>query len=90
MKYQHNSETDNRFKSISEFKDCVIRGGEPVFIWHGNTYGVCFVDTGYCIARIDGTGEKICSTADSILEYVLDGDRLIDVITKVTVIYRNV
>ena len=86
----HNSEEENRFKTISEFKECIIRGGEPVFVWSGDTYGVCFTDTGYCIARIDGTGEKMCSTPDSVLEYMLDGDRLRDIITKVTVISRNI
>ena len=65
-------------------------GGEPVFVWNGDAYGVCFADTGYCIARIDGTCEKLCSTADSVLEYLLDGDRLRDIITKVTVISRNI
>ena len=66
----YNSEEDNRFKTISEFKECIIRGGEPVFIWNGITYGVCFADTGYCIARTDGTFEKMRSTPDSVLEYV--------------------
>ena len=32
---------------------------------------------------------KMCATSDSVLEYMLDGDRLRDVITKVTVISRN-
>ena len=86
----YNSEEDNRFKTISEFKECIIRGGEPVFVWNGESYGVCFADNGYCIARIDGTGEKMCATADCVLEYLLDGDRLRDVITCVTVISRNI
>ena len=86
----YNSEEDNRFKTISEFKECIIRGGEPVFVWNGESYGVCFADNGYCIARIDGTGEKMCATADSVLEYQLDGDRLRDVITRVAVISRNI
>ena len=41
------------FKSIREFKDCIIRGGEPVFAWKGVCYGVCFHGEGYCIARED-------------------------------------
>ena len=32
----YNSEEDNRFKTISEFKECIIRGGEPVFVWNGD------------------------------------------------------
>lgn len=86
----HNSEEDNRFKTISEFKECIIRGGEPVFIWQGIAYGVCFVDAGYCIARIDGALEKMCDTPNDVLEYKLGGDRLRDVITRVTIISRNI
>ena len=52
------------FKSIREFKDCIIRGGEPVFAWKGVCYGVCFHGEGYCIAREDGSGEKLCKTPD--------------------------
>ena len=86
----YNSEEDNRFKTISEFKECVIRGGEPVFLWNGDGYGVCFVDGGYCIARIDGTHERICNSPDAVLEYTIHGDRLRDIITRVTVISRNI
>ena len=86
----HNSEEDNRFKTISEFKECIIRGGEPVFVWNGESQGVCFADNGYCIARIYGTGEKMCSSPDSVLEYLLDGDRLRDIITRVSIISGNI
>ena len=65
-------------------------GRRTCFFWNGDTYGVCFAETGYCVARIDGTSEKMCSTPDDILEYMLDGDLLRDVITKVTVISRNI
>ena len=85
-----NTEEDNRFKTISEFKECIIRGGEPVFSWHGITYGVCFSDIGYCIARMDGSYEKLCTTPDSVLEYTVSGDRLRDVITRVTVVSRTI
>ena len=68
----------------------VIRGGEPVFLWNGDVYGVCFVDSGYCIARSDGTHERICSSPDAVLEYTIHGDRLRDIITRVTVISRNI
>ena len=52
------------FESISEFKDCIIRGGEPVFAWKGVCYGVCFHGEGYCIAHEDGKGEQLCKTPD--------------------------
>ena len=31
MKYSFNSDEENRFETISNFKECIIRGGEPVF-----------------------------------------------------------
>ena len=89
MKYLYNSDEDNRFKTISEFVDCIIRGGEPVFEWNNECYGVCFAENGYCIAHLDGSAEKLCSTTDDVLEYMLGEDKLRDVITKVEVTERT-
>jgi hypothetical protein len=36
------TEDESRFETISEFQECLIRGGEPVFEWNGVRYGVCF------------------------------------------------
>jgi hypothetical protein len=85
-----NSFGDYCFKTISEFKECIIRGGEPVFLWNGVRYGVCFAKGGYCIAEADGNNEKICKTPDEVLEYKVGADRLRDVITQVTVIERTI
>ena len=85
-----NSLDDNRFKTISEFKECITRGGEPVFVWNDIRYGVCFGNGGYCIAEIDGSNEKACKTPDEVLEYMVGEDRLRDVITQVAVIERTI
>lgn len=77
------------FKTISDFKECVIRGGEPVFLWNGVKYGVCYLADGYCIARTDGECEMLCKTPDDILEYRVGGDRLRDIITEVEVTDRT-
>lgn len=90
MKYGFNPEEDSRFKTISEFKECIIRGGEPVFVWNGVQYGVCFYNDGYCIAHANGEHERICDTPDDVLEYTMGNNRLRDVITHVTVISRNI
>ena len=37
-KWFHDGRYD--FESISDFKDCMIRGGEVQFIWRGKAYGV--------------------------------------------------
>ena len=81
---------DNRFQTLSEFKDCLIRGGEPVFVWNGQQYGVCFYGEKYCISLTNGEQEKVCDTLDDVLSYRVGEEYLRDVITKATVLHRNV
>ena len=77
-------------------------GGEVVFIWNGITY-CCFsnltppgkTETMLYISKADceenwEASEKWCHDADEILEYMVGGDRLRDVITQVTVIERTI
>lgn len=90
MKYTFNSDEENHFKTISNFKECIIRGGEPAFVWKGLQYGVCFYGDKYCIALTNGEQEKICDTPDDVLNYQVGEDRLRDVITQVTVLHRNI
>ena len=97
-----NSYEDDRFKSISDFKWCMKRGGEVQFDWKGISY-CCFgcvspapgepprmviAQTGS--AEINSRTEKWCDTADEILEYMVGDDRLRDVITKVIVTERTI
>ncbi|MUU12849.1 MAG: hypothetical protein EP146_16590 [Oscillibacter sp.] len=90
-----NSLEDNRFKTISDFKQCMRRGGEVQFEWNGVLY-CCFgcispaADAApkmvICQAgsvEVNTRTEKWCDTADEILEYMVGGDRLRDVITQV-------
>ena len=84
------TEEECRFETVSEFQECIIRGGEPVFEWNGVRYGVCFAGGGYCIARTDGSCERIYNTPDELLEYMVDGERLRDIITKVYIISRSI
>lgn len=90
MKYTLNSDEEYCFKTISNFKECIIRGGEPVFAWKGLQYGVCFYGDRYCIALANGEQERICDTPDDVLNYYVGEDRLRDVITQVTVLHRNI
>ena len=97
-----NSLEDNRFKTISDFKQCMRRGGEVQFEWNGVLY-CCFG----CISpaadampkmvicqagsvEVNTRTEKWCDTADEILEYMVGGDRLRDVITQVKVWERTI
>lgn len=81
---------EDNFKTISAFKECIIRGGEPVFEWNGIHYGVCFANEGYCIAHTDGSCEKMCKTPNDVLEYMVGDDKLRDIITKVHVVSRSI
>ena len=88
--YDTSTPEDMRFKTISEFKNCITCGGEIVFSWGAKHYGVFKSDVHYCIALTNGEEEKWCDTADEVLEYMVGGDRLRDVITKVTVWDRTI
>ncbi len=96
-----NSLEDNRFKSISDFKWCVSCGGEVEFEWKGRSYGIWpkqhktpdaplqMLISEIWVDDIVAT-EKWCDTADEVLEYMVGGDRLRDVITQVTVWDRTI
>ena len=85
-----NTSEDNRFKTISEFKECITRGGEVLFSWKHQRYGVFQDGSLYCIAFDNGENEKWCTTPDEVLEYIVGEDRLRDVITQVTVLDRTI
>ena len=81
---------ENNFKTLHEFKECIIRGGEPVFEWNGVRSGVCCAGGGYCIANTHGSCERIYNTPDELLEYMVDNERLRDIITKVYVVSSSI
>ena len=86
-----NTEEDNRFKTISEFKECMVRGGEVEFMWNGLHYSVTHYNDNISIShsrRQDTEMQR--KTADEILEYMVGEDRLRDVITKVSVVDRTI
>ena len=86
-----NTEEDNRFKTISEFKEWMVRGGEVEFMWNGLHYSVTHYNDNISIShsrRQDTEMQR--KTADEILEYMVGEDRLRDVITKVSVVDRTI
>ena len=91
--YRCNSLEENRFKTISEFKDCIIYGAEIELEWKGVHFGIIRygVDdkiTAYLWNQPDT--EQAFDSADDALEYIVAGDRLRDVITQVTVLNRTI
>ena len=81
------------FESISEFKQSINWGAEIEFTWKGKAYGVIRYGTDNKITIYEAykpETEKVCETADDALEYIVGGDRLRDVITKVNVVSRTI
>ena len=90
---QLNSLEENRFKTISEFKDCLQRGGEIEMEWKGVHFGLIRYGENQKITAYlwdqEGTDE-VFDSADGALEYRVAGDRLRDVITQVNVLNRSI
>lgn len=87
-----NSLEDNRFKTISDFKWCMRCGGEVELTWKGSHFGIVPYGEGdkisiYLWNRPET--EQVFDSADAALEYIVGGDRLRDIITRVTVLDRN-
>lgn len=88
-----NSEEDNRFDTIYDFQQCINRGGEVEFEWKNVLYGVVRFGTDNMITIYEANRpetEMVCQTVDDALEYMVGGDRLRDVITRVRVLFRSV
>lgn len=86
-----NTPEQNRFVTISDFKNCMRWHGEVEFIWNGITYNIThrIGEIAISHSRLQET-EKLCATADDVLEYMVGSDRLRDVITQVTVLDRTI
>ena len=96
-----NTPEENRFKTISDFKWCVNGGGEIEFSWNEKTFGIFpllqktpsspqqILLIQKFVENQKGT-EMWYDTADDLLEYTIDGDRLRDIITEVEVTDRTI
>ena len=83
---------DNRFKTISDFKESMLCGGEVVFRWKDTEYGAFRIDDSrgvYCVSVSDGERMKWYNDLDDLLQYTVGSDRLRDIITRVTVLDRT-
>ena len=88
---QSNTPEQNRFTSISDFKWCMRCGGEVEFVWDGTTYSITHYNGNIAISHSRSQATEMQrQTADEILEYMVGGYRLRDIIKEVTVIYRTV
>ncbi len=90
-----------QFTSLSEFKWCLECGGEIEFVWKNKTYGVfpqLRKDANSPLQKVitqiydDHTkeNESWCDTAEEILDYDMDGQRLRDVFDEILVTSRTI
>ncbi len=82
---------DNKFESISDFKWSLIHGSEIVFDWKENSYGIFRnSDKRFSFSQANNQeSEVICKSPDEILDIIIDGQKLREFITEVTVTHRN-
>ncbi|MCL2014505.1 MAG: DUF4417 domain-containing protein [Oscillospiraceae bacterium] len=79
------------FETISNFKWCMKANGEVQFKWNDKIYSIVHPIDGILITEAyKSETEKLCKDADDVLEYVIDGVRLRDIITKVKVTARTI
>lgn len=85
-----NTPEENRFETISEFKWCVECGGEIEFIWNGKIYDIVHDPDAIVIYEAYSDKESYYKTADELLEHLIDGDRLRDMVTHMEVTDRTI
>lgn len=80
------------FQTISDFKWCMKCGGEVLLSYHNREFSITHRGNGQIgiSESYKQETEKICKSADDVLEYVIDGIRLRDIITEVEVIDRTI
>ena len=92
MNIHRNSVGEYNFNTISEFKESMICGGEVVFTWKQEEYGIFRIKDNrgsYCVCESRSHITRWFSSLEDALEYRVGADRLRDVITQVTVTYRS-
>lgn len=83
----------NSFKSLSDFKRCVLHGSEIEFVWEDKEYWITYYEKGkisvYQSYRPDT--EKVYNTVDDLLLYQLEtGEYLKDIILKAIISSRTI
>lgn len=85
----HYDDEAMRFKTISEFKNSLVNGGEIVIEWNNVEYGIFRERNCFFIGHGTPDENVYYDTPDELLEYRVGNDRLRDVITKAIVVDRT-
>ena len=82
---------ESRFKTIEEFKFAMECHSEVLFEWNNKDYSITHPDGIISVCEGDKYSEaKDYETVNEALEYMIDGQKLREVITKVEVFDRTI
>lgn len=82
---------EDRFKTISDFKWCMKRGGEVEFEWNNKDYSITHPDgLIYIGEKYKEETAKEYETAEEALDHIIDGKKLREIITQVKVWDRTI
>lgn len=87
MQFTYNAE-ELRYKTISEFKRSLRQGGEIVVEWNEHSCGIFYNGEKFYVTT-ENYKESCYDSPDELLEYCIDGQRLRDIITQITVLERT-
>lgn len=81
----------NSFDSLSDFKWCIIHGGEIEFVWKEKTYSIIYHERKIYISQIyRPETEKAYDDIDSLLEHRLEtGETLKEIILDAAITDRT-
>ena len=93
-----NTQEQNAFTSIADFQSCMRHGGEVQFTYNGRDYGVFPWQKRtpeseyqfYIWQTGNDDSEAWYDTSDALLDYIIDGKKLREIITEVVVFDRTV
>lgn len=85
-----NNDYDGDYKSKEEFYDSVDHHSEIVFEWKDKSYEICSMDgKRWWFFNVTDDTEVIVNTIEELMNCEIDGERLVDICTKFTVIERT-
>lgn len=89
MKIEMKDDTNNKFNSINEFIDNLSRGGEIEFLFNNKKYSITHIHEKICVSeQYNDSSEKFYDNPTDAVEYVIDGYKLKDIITKIEPFFR--
>ena len=80
---------DLSFESVTEMKQSILWGGEVGFIYQGEEYGIFRWEYDDLLFT-HGDEEISFKDVDSLLNYVLNGETLKDILLKAQITCRNI